>query len=52
VEKSDLFATLIPQCSISRTKTMMKQKGKMLVKHVEKPVKKETMFKVKESKKM
>jgi hypothetical protein len=30
----------------------MKQKGKMLVKHVEKPLKKKIMFKVKESQKM
>jgi hypothetical protein len=43
---------VIPQCPRSRTKAMMKQKGKVLVEeHVEKLVEKTTTSKVKESQK-
>jgi hypothetical protein len=47
------ISNIIPQCPKSRTKTMVKQKGKAHVKEqVEKPTKKKPMFKVKESQKM
>jgi hypothetical protein len=53
----DLFEELvykvIPQCLRSRTKTMIKKKGKVPIEeYVEKLIKKKTMFKVKETQKM
>jgi hypothetical protein len=49
----ELGCSVIPQRPRSRTKAMMKQKGKgPIEEHVEKLVKKKTMSKVKESQKM
>jgi hypothetical protein len=51
-EKGLIFS-IIPQCPRSRTRTMMKWKGKVhLKKHVEKLVKKNSVSKAKESQKM
>jgi hypothetical protein len=48
-----LVSSIIPQCPRSETRTMMKHKGKVLVKeHVEKLIKKKPMFKAKGSQKM